>query len=111
MKSTSAGIKTIFYLPALFLLILSSCSRNNHTVDDGYYFENFDNLKMWTHDVRVTDERAHSGSYSAYTDSLSDYSATFEMDLSFARSKGYRSLNIIFRFKTPGAYVQTPVSF
>jgi hypothetical protein len=83
-----------FYLYLLLLLVFGSCSENKKTVDDGYYFENFDNLKMWAPSGRVTSEQAHSGTYSTYTDSIFEYGETFSMDFSLAKAKGYKSMNV-----------------
>lgn len=78
----------------VFLIsVLTSCTRSR-TVDDGSYFEDFDNLKHWNHDAKVTNEMAHSGSYAAYTDSFNDFSQTFEMEYGFAKSKKYRTMMV-----------------
>jgi len=77
-----------------YVLILYSCGNQNLTVDDGYYFENFDNLKMWHKDALVTKDRAHSGSYSTFTNQDHEFSQVFEMDLDVAIYQGYRSMEI-----------------
>ena len=70
-------------LSVIFLssLLLIACSDVNKTADDGIYFQDFDNLKMWTHDPQVTGSKAHSGYYSTFTDSTHEYSQTFEMNV------------------------------
>lgn len=85
----------LFLLTGFVFIIsaLTSC-MGNKTVDDGSYFENFDNLKQWSADAKVTSEMAHSGSYAAYTDSFNEFSQTFEMEYSFAKSKKYRVIMV-----------------
>lgn len=79
-------------ITGFFALCLSSCSNKFKSADEGYYSQDFDNLKMWTRDQLLTNEHAHSGNYSAYTDSTHEFSQTFEMDFNYAKSKGYTNL-------------------
>jgi hypothetical protein len=83
-------IKLVLFV---FLFLSASCTLKK-SVDEGCYFENFDNLKMWDRGVIVTDEISHSGSYCTYTDSTHEFSQTFEMDFLYAKSKGYKSINV-----------------
>jgi hypothetical protein len=85
-------IATVTILSGLFLI--SSCKNKSKSVRDGYYFQDFDNLKMWDASAIVTKTQAHSGFYSTYTDSLHEYSQTFEMDYGDAKSKGYNTLTV-----------------
>lgn len=75
-------------------LILLGCNNSPKNADSGFFFQDFDNLKMWTHEQTVTGEKAHSGSFSTFTDSMHEYSQTFEMELDYAKSKGYKSVTI-----------------
>jgi hypothetical protein len=75
-------------------LIFNSCKSKIKTVDDGYFFQDFDNFKYWDYyNARVTNEQAHSGSYSAFTDSTHD-TQNFAVDFDFAKSKGYKNMNV-----------------
>jgi hypothetical protein len=78
------------FITALFFF---SCTKKMKSVDDGYFFQDFDNLKYWNPDARVTNEQAHSGSYSAYTDSIHD-THNFKMDFNYAKSHGFRSMTV-----------------
>ena len=79
----------------LSMVLFVSCSTKNQTADDGVYFQDFDNLHFWGHDEwNITGAKAHSGDYSARTDSNAEYSQTFEMDFAYAQSKGYRALEV-----------------
>jgi hypothetical protein len=76
------------------ITILFSCSKMK-TTDDGFYFQDFDNLKMWERNPRVTNAVvAHSGKYCGYTDSEFEFSQTFEMDYEYAKSFGYKSMSV-----------------
>lgn len=83
-------VKIFFFF--IFMISLFSC--NSKTVDQGFYHENFDNMKWWTSNSQTTSEQAHSGSFSSFTDSTNEYSETFEMDLAFAKKKKYRKAQI-----------------
>jgi len=74
------------------LLCLSACGKGE--VDDGVYFQNFDNLLWWTRNASVSYEQVHSGGYSAYVDSAHEFSHTFEMDYEFAKEKKFRRAQI-----------------
>lgn len=77
------------------ILIISACGGKNQTADDGVYFQDFDNLHFWGHDEwNLTNEMAHSGDFSAKTDSNAEYSQTFEMDFKYAQSKGYKAMKV-----------------
>jgi hypothetical protein len=80
----------------LFLLCgcLASCRHEAVDADRHAYSQDFDNLKMWTRGAAVTDEQAHSGKYSAYTDENREFSQTFEMSFDYARSKGYSGASV-----------------
>jgi hypothetical protein len=73
---------------------LISCSGNQKTSDDGYYFQDFDNLKMWDNNARVTNEEAHSGHFSVFTDSLNEFSQTFEINYDDVIKKGYKKIAV-----------------
>lgn len=77
----------------LAVFFLTSCS-NEKTVDNGYYFENFDNLKYWGYGEKISNETAHSKPYAAYTDSQNEFSLTFKMEGAVVKSKGYKHVNI-----------------
>jgi hypothetical protein len=93
MQPFKKTITSRLYLILITALLFSAC-RNNKTAGDGYYFQDFDNLKMWERNPRVTDAVAHSGHYSAYTNSEYDFSQTFEMDYDYAKSLGYKGMII-----------------
>jgi hypothetical protein len=77
------------------LVFFTSCGINYPTADEGVYFQDFDNLKMWGGDQwNLTNEKAHSGSYAARTDSTYEYSQTFSMDFKEAKSKGYKAIEV-----------------
>jgi hypothetical protein len=77
------------------LLFIASCGDKNLTVDNGVYFQDFDNLEMWARDQwNLTNEIAHSGNYSARTDSNAEYSQTFELDYAVAKAKGFKSMQV-----------------
>lgn len=76
-------------------LILVGCNNSTKkTADNAYYFQDFDNLRMWSRDELLTNEQAHSGSFSTYTDPTHEYSQTFEMGIDYAKSKGYKSVTV-----------------
>jgi hypothetical protein len=75
-----------------FNILITSCAWNK-SVDDGYYFEDFDNLKMWDNSSQVTNECSHSGKYCTYTDDAHPFSQIFEMDLS-PETKKYKSIQV-----------------
>ncbi len=77
-----------------FCSLFISCKRSIHSSESDTYFQDFDNLKMWTHDAAVTEEQAHSGKYAAYTDENREFSQTFEMSFDYARSKGYSGASV-----------------
>ena len=84
------------YLTALFLaagLVSTSCNSRK-TVDQGLYYENFDNLRYWSHDVSVTSEKAHSGKWAAFTDSSHEFSQKFAMEYPYIILKGYQSVTV-----------------
>lgn len=89
-------MKNIFQLLGVAsILFITSCSDKNLTADDGVYFQDFDNLRFWGHDEwNLTNEKAHSGDFSARTDSSTEYSQTFEMVFSYAKSKGYKAMQV-----------------
>lgn len=76
-----------------FVLATISCTTQKN-VDDGVFYEDFDNLRMWCSEATLTAERSHSGKFCAYTDADHHYSLTFNMDLQTAKSYGYKSVNI-----------------
>lgn len=80
------------YSKAILLLlgIFYSCTSSNLNVESNTYHQDFDNLQMWTRDAAVTDEQAHSGRYSAYTDENREFSQTFEMSFDYAKSQGFK---------------------
>ena len=82
-----------FGVVVLILSVFNSCSGNKK-MKEGYYFEDFDVLRFWNHDVMVTREQAHSGDYAAFTDSSNEFSQAFVMDYGYARSKGFRSITV-----------------
>jgi len=71
----------------------ASCVMNR-SVDDGYYFQDFDNLKMWDSTAQVTDAQSHSGKYCTYTDETHPLSQAFEMNAGDAVAKGYKSIQV-----------------
>lgn len=79
---------------SITMLLMFSCNEKLKTSDDGYYFEDFDNLKMWSADVNVTTEQAHSGNYSISTDSVHEYSQTFLMNWIEINEKHFSHVNI-----------------
>jgi len=85
--------KHLLFIP-VYGLILFGCNSSTKTAENGYYFQDFDNLRMWSHDEQLSNSTAHSGSYSTYTDSMHEYSQTFEMDLDYAKTKGYKSVTV-----------------
>jgi hypothetical protein len=87
----------------IVLISLYSCGNKYPTADDGVYFQDYDNLWMFDKNVAVTSGVAHSGNYSAYTDSSREYSQTFEMDYRYAREKGYKALKVSAWVYTNGA--------
>ena len=75
-----------------FSVLLFSCS-GNRPVDDGIYFQDFDNLRLWDRNILISDEKAHSGKYSIFTDSLNEFSQTFEMTYNDAMAKGFKKIS------------------
>lgn len=64
----------LFFL--LISLFLTSCSKK-HKLDTYHYFQDFEAVKNWYPNTLTTDQiPAHSGFYSAYTDSSAPYSPT-----------------------------------
>jgi len=91
MKKTQIVIQVILFLFISFLT--ASCSLNEKN-DEGNYYQDFDNLKMWDRNSQVTNERAHSGKYCTYTDSSHEFSQTFEIDLASDLSQRYKSVQV-----------------
>ena len=89
-------MKNIFQkLSIVSMFLVASCGSDNQTADDGVYFQDFDNLKMWGRDEwNLNSEIAHSGDFSAKTDTNMEYSQTFEMDYGYAKSKGYKAMQV-----------------
>jgi hypothetical protein len=88
-------MKSFILASATLLTLFTACKDKCLTSDDGVYFQDFDNLKMWARDEwNLTDERAHSGRYAAHTDSAFQYSQTFEMSFNEAKSKGYKAIEV-----------------
>lgn len=90
IKNCRQGCKIFFYC----LFIFSFCSCQRKSSDHGYFYQDFDNLKCWAPNSKVTREFSHSGSFSSYTDSVNEFSETFVMDLDYARGKKYRRAQI-----------------
>ncbi len=87
--------KILQKLSIVSLLFIASCGDKNQTADDGIYFQDFDNLRFWARDEwNLTNEMAHSGDFSAKTDSNAEYSQTFQMEYSYAKSKGYKAVQV-----------------
>jgi hypothetical protein len=83
------------FLPVTVLTLLASCGDKYVTADEGVYFQDFDNVKMWARDQwNLSTEQKHSGDYAAFTDSTHEYSQTFEMGYSYAKSKGYKAIKV-----------------
>ncbi len=80
----------------LFILLgLNSCSDKQTTADDGIYFQDFDNVKMWARDQgNISDKHARSGKYSARTGGEVEYSQTFEMDYKEALAFGCKGIQV-----------------
>lgn len=89
--------KTIFLIQVILFVftfsIIISCTWNK-SVDEGYYFQDFDNLWLWDHSALVSYEYAHSGMFCTYADSIHPFSQAFEMDLASALSKHYKSVQV-----------------
>ena len=82
-------------LSIISLFFIASCGGSNQTADDGVYFQDFDNVRFWARDEwNITNEKAHSGDFSARTDSVAEYSQTFQMEYSYAKSKGYKAIQV-----------------
>jgi hypothetical protein len=91
-------------LPSLLLILAltSSCTFTNRSVENGYYMENFDNLRMWNNNAVVDQDYAHSGKFSAYVDTAHPFSETFQMHMDIAQQLGYKSADIsawVMKFK------------
>jgi hypothetical protein len=74
-------------------LCMIGCSKNKNS-DDGYYYQDFDNLKMWDTTCQVTNELFHSGEFSTYTDSIHEFSQVFEMNITPTVIKKYGSVQV-----------------
>lgn len=84
-----------YFVIVIILIAFTNTSCKKKTANDGYYCQNFDDLKMWTKDCpHITDAYAHSGRYSTFTNYENEYSQTFEMPYEFAKSKGYKKLKV-----------------
>ena len=86
-------LQTILF--SLIIIFITACGGKNQTADDGVYFQDFDNLRCWATDQwNLTGEKAHSGDFSARTDTSTEYSQTFQMEYSYAKAKGYKSVQV-----------------
>jgi hypothetical protein len=85
--------RTSVFLFLAGLFFLQACA-NRKSPNDGYYFENFDNLHGWNRDALLSDEQAYSGNYALMADSLHEFSQTFDMDYHYAYSRGFRSMTV-----------------
>ena len=82
-------------LVSLVIILITACGGKNLTAEDGVYFQDFDNLRCWARDQwNITGEMAHSGDFSARTDSSTEFSQTFQMEFSYAKAKGYKSVEV-----------------
>ena len=75
--------------------LLNLMSRHPIKILDGIYFQDFDNLYWWSNDQwNLTSEKAHSGDFSARTDSLNEFSQTFAMDYDYALAKKCSAIQV-----------------
>ncbi len=83
-------IQTVLILGILTALF--SCSTEPKSVDEGIYFQDFDNLRSWATEFNYSSEFAHSGLYSSATDSIHRYTLTFVKHCNEARMAGYTKM-------------------
>jgi hypothetical protein len=63
-----------------FVIIIAGCSSGKIKQSGLTFFNDFESIKGWECDMsRISDAKAHSGSYSAFTDSAHQFSYTFKM--------------------------------
>ena len=76
------------------ILLITSC-KGDKTYEEGYYFQDFENLKDWVDDSRqITNEFAKSGSYSSKMDEFNAYSNGFKLSVADIKSKGFKKAKV-----------------
>ena len=74
-----------------FLLV--GCGKK--TVNEGYYFQNFDDIKCWTNDQpTLSNTNRHSGDWSSKMDAEHEYSQTFAIDARRLKEFGYKRVKV-----------------
>ena len=77
----------------LLLVIVFIASCKSKTIDNGYYSQNFDDIKIWAGDQRtLSNNVAHSGEWSSKMDANNEFSLGFVMDMKKINEKGYKKV-------------------
>jgi hypothetical protein len=67
----------------------TSCAWTDHSPENGWYEENFDNLAHWKKEAVITSVQSHSGMFSTYADSTQPVSEQFTMHFNEVRFQGF----------------------
>ncbi len=69
--------------------VVSSCAWTDHSPENGWYEENFDNLNHWKKDAVISSNQWRSGMYATYADSAHPVSESFTMHFNEVRFHHY----------------------